>query len=136
MPTFIHENTVLECDARTDTNGPWLKRRDFTTLTGYERKPEGFCRGAECVPVPLARLRALERADEVNLGAFAELTERPLVASRAGNDWLLDEPAAARHSTLTSLEAPDFALPDLAGEIYRLSAYRGRKVLLASWASW
>ena len=32
--------------------------------------------------------------------------------------------------------APDFALPDLAGELHTLSEHRGKKVLLATWASW
>jgi peroxiredoxin len=37
---------------------------------------------------------------------------------------------------LQSLDAPDFELPDLAGRKHRLSDHRGKKVLLASWASW
>ncbi|NDG42002.1 MAG: TlpA family protein disulfide reductase, partial [Betaproteobacteria bacterium] len=37
---------------------------------------------------------------------------------------------------LSTLEAPDFELPDLAGQTHRLSDYRGKKVLLATWASW
>ncbi|MGI9659669.1 MAG: peroxiredoxin family protein [Gaiellaceae bacterium] len=32
--------------------------------------------------------------------------------------------------------APDFALPDLDGVEHRLSDFRGRKVILLSWASW
>ena len=32
--------------------------------------------------------------------------------------------------------APDFTLPDLAGTQHTLSSLRGRKVLLATWASW
>ena len=32
--------------------------------------------------------------------------------------------------------APDFALPDLDGRVHRLSDFRGRKVFLATWASW
>jgi peroxiredoxin len=37
---------------------------------------------------------------------------------------------------LQSLEAPDFTLPDLDGKTYSLSQFRGKKVLLLSWASW
>jgi peroxiredoxin len=37
---------------------------------------------------------------------------------------------------LQSLQAPDFTLPDLEGKWHALSEYRGRKVLLVSWASW
>jgi peroxiredoxin len=32
--------------------------------------------------------------------------------------------------------APDFAVPDLAGQAVRLSAYRGRVVLVNLWATW
>jgi len=41
------------------------------------------------------------------------------------------------HPTLKiRAQAPDFALPDLADRVHRLSDYRGRKVLLVTWASW
>lgn len=40
-------------------------------------------------------------------------------------------PTAAEHSL-----APDFSLPDLAGQPLRLSAYRGKVVLLDFWATW
>ncbi|MCZ6597977.1 MAG: redoxin domain-containing protein [Planctomycetota bacterium] len=32
--------------------------------------------------------------------------------------------------------APDFALPDRHGNLVRLSDFRGKKVLLYTWASW
>ena len=32
--------------------------------------------------------------------------------------------------------APDFSLPDINGQPHRLSDYRGKKVFLATWASW
>jgi peroxiredoxin len=31
---------------------------------------------------------------------------------------------------------PDFTLPDLEGNQWRLSGLRGRKVLIYAWASW
>jgi peroxiredoxin len=44
--------------------------------------------------------------------------------------------AEARNAALGGVEAPDFALPDLAGRTHRLSDYRGQKVFLTTWASW
>ncbi|MBI3853814.1 MAG: redoxin domain-containing protein [Verrucomicrobia bacterium] len=32
--------------------------------------------------------------------------------------------------------APDFTLPDLKGKAHSLSDFRGKKVLLITWASW
>ena len=49
---------------------------------------------------------------------------------------MLGEDAGARSAALESLEAPDFALPDLDGRVHTLSEHRGKKVLLATWASW
>jgi peroxiredoxin len=37
---------------------------------------------------------------------------------------------------LQSAIAPDFELPDAAGRLHRLSDYRGKKILLVTWASW
>lgn len=35
-----------------------------------------------------------------------------------------------------NVEAPDFLLPDLAGNLHRLHDYRGRPVLVSFWAAW
>ena len=37
---------------------------------------------------------------------------------------------------VAGVPAPDFELPSLAGGSVRLSEYRGRKVVLFTWASW
>ena len=33
-------------------------------------------------------------------------------------------------------QVPDFALPDRNGKTVRLSDFRGKKVLIVTWASW
>ena len=60
----------------------------------------------------------------------------PVEHDSASQTWVLGTAAAARAQALSTLEAPDFELPDLAGQTHRLSDYRGKKVLLATWASW
>jgi hypothetical protein len=37
---------------------------------------------------------------------------------------------------MTSLRAPDFTLPDLAGQPFTFSSLGRRKKLLVAWASW
>jgi peroxiredoxin len=37
---------------------------------------------------------------------------------------------------LSALQAPDFTLPDMDGKMHSLSDFRGKKVLLITWASW
>jgi hypothetical protein len=56
--------------------------------------------------------------------------------SAHGDVWVLGESAQQRAAALASLEAPDFTLPDVNGRMHRLSDYRGKKVLLVTWASW
>jgi peroxiredoxin len=49
---------------------------------------------------------------------------------------VLGRGAAHRADALSSLEAPEFELPDAQGRMHRLSDYRGQRVFLATWASW
>lgn len=90
---------------------------------GWDAKPQGLCRGELCVPFPLADGR-------VDLAAFAERLGQPV--AREGDTWVFGEPRPAAGS----LDAPDFTLPDLDGRLHSLAQYRGKKVLLVSWASW
>jgi hypothetical protein len=61
---------------------------------------------------------------------------QPVVHDAAADTWVFGEAASDRLSRLASLDAPDFELPDLAGKMHRLSGYRGKKVLVITWASW
>ena len=99
-------------------------------------KPEGLCRGDICVPVPSSRASDYVSHDALNASAFWRRMGHPVVHDAGGEAWVLGTRAADRTSALTSLEAPDFALPDLAGTKQSLSEHRGKKVLLATWASW
>ena len=115
-------------------NGPglWLTAAEAERVTGWTSKPEGMCRGAECVPLPTAA----RRDGLVDVAAFWTLLGAPVAADAEGGTWVLGTAAAARREALQSLVAPDFELPDLAGVPRRLSALRGRKVFLTTWASW
>ena len=140
MVTLLLESGPAEVEARTgegeDGAALWLAAADAAAATGWELKPEGLCRGPVCVPVPPGRGEEFARGGEVNLAAFWRLMGKPLLRDEAAATWVLGEDAASRAGALRSLEAPDFALPDLDGRVHRLSDYRGRRVLLVTWASW
>ena len=72
----------------------------------------------------------------VELAKLAEAAGRPVAVDRDERVAYLGVSAHERAQTLASLEAPDFALPDAAGRMHRLSEHRGKKVLLVTWASW
>jgi peroxiredoxin len=46
------------------------------------------------------------------------------------------KPGAGLTSLLDKPQAPDFQLPDVDGNIHRLSDYRGRVVIVNFWATW
>jgi len=114
----------------------WMPLGELRTAAGWELKPEGLCRDERCVPISPAQRDRFLRGDMVNLAALARRLDQPVVHDDAHAVWFFGESADARRSALASLKAPDFTLPDLDGEMHSLSDYRGRKVLLLSWASW
>lgn len=115
----------------------WLSLGDLRQATGWELKPEGVCQGDLCVPIPPRRRDEFVGPDNTfNLGAFARLREQPVVYDDGHGVWFFGEAPDARREGLLALEAPDFTLPDLDGKAHSLSDYRGKKILLLSWASW
>lgn len=98
--------------------------------TGWEVKAEGACRDERCVPLPPGTL-----ADgRVELAGFADRLGMPLVHDEHAGLWALGPEAGGR--AMTTVQAPDLVLPLLTGEAFALSALRGKKVLIAAWASW
>jgi len=130
------ERVTERVDADAKGGGLWLKASDFERVAGWAHKPEGVCKGEVCVPVPAARKTEFVRADGYNLAALAGLLGQRMVADAAHPAYCFVEAAAERKRILTSLDAPDFTLPDLEGRMHSLSDYRGKKVFVVSWASW
>lgn len=134
--TLLLEGGPAEVEARAEGEALWIGADDAAAATGWELKPEGLCRGPVCVPVPPGRREELARGGEIDLAACWRLMGKPLLRDEAGETWLLGEDAASHAEAMRTLEAPDFALPDLEGRVHRLSDYRGHRVLLVTWASW
>ena len=132
--TATNESELRDVDV-TDA-ALWIREADLERTTGWSLREEGFCRGAVCVPRPVGREAELARDGRVDVAAFWKHLGWPAVASATGDVWSLGERAGELSARLESLEAPDFALEDLAGRTHRLSDYRGKKVLLVTWASW
>lgn len=120
------EHTVAAAD------GLWLSADDAERVTGWTLKPEGMCRDEACVPLPAGEMQD----GRVDVAAFWRRLGHPVLHDAARETWVLGLGAEARNSALAGLEAPDFTLPDLDGRPHTLSALRGRKVFLATWASW
>ena len=122
--------------ARTDGGDLWVSPGELEAATGWVVKPEGLCKGEVCVPVASGKAAPLARGGAINVAGFWRHLGHPVAHDEAGETWVLGSSAVDRATALQSLEAPDFVLPDLAGQRIALSQYRGKKVLLATWASW
>ncbi len=143
MITLLHEQretTWPDPAAAAEGDALWLDAAAIEAATGWTWKPEGLCHGDTCVPLPRAREPGggdpFVREGRLNLAAVWRHSGQPVVHDAASRTWVLGSGSARRGAALATLQAPDFALPDLNGREHRLSAYRGRKVFLATWASW
>ena len=138
QPTDIiyGEKTSRGVAADNRNDGLWLGAADLQRVSGWTFKPQGFCKGEICVPVPPSRTAEFVSGQSYNLAALAGLLGQPLVADIANHAWCIGEASGERRRVLQSLDAPDFTLPDLSGKMHSLSDYRGKRVFLVSWASW
>jgi hypothetical protein len=138
--TIVYDDVATEvASAGTDGGQLWITTADLTRATRFELKPQGVCRDQLCFPVPKARasefVRKSSGATLFNLLAFAQLVNQPVAYDEALSTWYFGLRSDQRQG-LASLRAPDFTLPDMAGKMHSLSDFRGKKVLLVTWASW
>lgn len=129
MAIILTDQAEYSIDA---TDGLRVSPAVAETVTGWTLKPEGMCRDELCVPLDADA----RRGGAVDLAAFWRRLGNPVLSDPSGEVWVLGTSAENRASALSGLEAPDFTLPDLAGVSHSLSAYRGKKVFLTTWASW
>jgi len=132
--TIIDEETPTEVEARVDGERIFLSPEALKAATGWEVKPMGLCRGDRCVGLPAEGSPVTD--DGIELAGLARLVRHPFAVDLEEGVAALAAPAEQRAGALQSLEAPDFTLPDLDGNEHSLSDYRGKKVLLAAYASW
>ncbi len=132
--TLIDNGRPVEVPTRTADGKVRLSAEALTTVLGWELTPEGLCGNGVCIPVPPGS--PLVSRDGIDLAELAALLDRPIALDPAERAAYLGMSARERSEALASLQAPDFALPDLNGRLHALSDHRGKKVLLVAYASW
>ena len=134
--TVLYDDRVVALDrVRTDAKNPsalWIRKADLTRVNGFELKPQGACRDDLCVPIP----KTMTTGDYFDLTAFAAKAGQVTVADTAARVWSFGEMPVLRGAFLESRVAPDFGVPDRQGRTVHLSNFRGKKVLVVTWASW
>jgi len=137
--TIVYDDAATELAAREDAGQLWITTADLKRATRFEVKPQGVCRDELCFPLPKARQQEfVHKTPPVtwfNMTAFAALVHQPVAHDAALSTWYFGLRSDQRQQ-LSSLQAPDFTLPDLQGKLHRLSNFRGKKILLVTWASW
>ena len=115
---------------RPDPKDLWVRALDLKGINGFELKPEGACREDVCIPVA----KNLRHGEFFNLTGFAQKVHQPVVQD--AGVWSFGDIPLLRSAFVNSRMAPDFAVPDRKGRIVHLSDFRGKKVLVVTWASW
>jgi len=138
--TIVYDDVATDLPAVMEDAGQlWISVGDLKRATRFELKPQGVCRDELCFPLPKARQKEFVRktppAFWFNMTAFAGLVHQPMAHDAALSTWYFGLRADQRQ-VLSSLQAPDFTLPDIHGKPHSLSDFRGKKVFLVTWASW
>ena len=107
---------------------------DFARATGWSLKPEGLCKGEICVPV--RDTAAMSNGAAIDLAEFARVTGRNMVIDASRNVVAIGEQASSRAAAMTTLDAPNFTLPDINGKRVSMSDFDKRKKLILAWSSW
>jgi hypothetical protein len=129
--TVLYQDRAIKLDnSRVEGNDLWVRSADLPRVNEFEVKPQGACRADICIPLS----KDLKKAEWFNLSGFARKVGQAAVSD--SNVWSFGEVPLLRGTYFNSRIAPDFAVPDRKGHIVHLSDFRGKKVLVVTWASW
>jgi hypothetical protein len=129
--TVLYQDRPVTLDqSRPDGNELWVRAADLPRINEFEVKPQGACRADVCIPLS----KNLRQGEWFHLTGFARKIGETFVAD--SGVWSFGEIPVVRAGFLNSRIAPDFAVPDRKGHVVHLSDFRGKKVLVVTWASW
>ena len=141
----IHATVVYDdiatgiSNAREEGEQLWITTADLKRATRFEVKPQGVCRDELCFPLPKSKQQNFLRKEPggtwFNMTEFAGLVRQSVAHDAALSVWYFGVRGDQRQM-LSSLQAPDFTLPDINGKPHSLRDFHGKKVLLVTWASW
>ena len=111
-----------------------VSAKSFSHATSWTLKAEGLCKDEVCVPV--RDTATMSDGVSIDVAEFARVTGRKTVIDAARNVVALGEQASARAESMATLDAPNFTLPDINGNLVSLSDFANRKKLILAWSSW
>jgi hypothetical protein len=132
--TVLTTESVTNIDGAIEDAAVLVAIDAISEVFGWELKPEGLCRGDVCVPV--RQDAGVRHGDRVDLVTIAALLGSLVLVDPENRVVAVSVPVDQRRSALRDRRAPDFALPDLNGDIRTLEEFKDRKRLLVAFASW
>lgn len=100
---------------------------EFEEKSGWTFKPEGACKGAVCIPLPMAP------GDTVELSSISAALGLPMLVDEAHGLYAVG-PESIGSRALVTAQVPNLVLPDLDGKPFDLASLRGQKVMVYAWA--
>ena len=139
--TALYNDQTIKVDqAAAEGDDLWVAPEALKRINGFELKPEGVCLDKICIPVeedkPGAIVATRDGRKMVSVSALARKLKQAYAADPEQNVWSFGAIPAQLGGYLDSAVAPDFALADRKGKVVHLSDFKGKKVLLVTWASW
>ncbi len=139
--TVLYQDKVVSIDSvLPDPNDLWVHPNDLTRINGFELKPEGACLDDICVPVKQDRDSELfvTRKEQpwFNVTGLSRKLQQEYIFDHETSVWSFGPLPVERNTFVSQHIAPDFTLLDRQGKPVTLSAYKNKKVLLITWASW
>ncbi len=138
--TILSNERVTQIDdVLPDAKDLWITPAELEKVNGFELKPQGACLNDICIPIKkegAALVRKSGGQTWFNLTGFARKLKQSYVTDDSTHVWSFGEIPVVRGGFLSSRVAPDFAIADRKGRMVRLSDFRGKKVLIVTWASW
>jgi hypothetical protein len=139
--TVLYQDRVVALERTLpDPNDLWVLPQDLPRINDFELKPEGACLAELCVPVRQDRdsefFVTRARQGWFNVTELARRLQQAFAVDHEHSVWSFGNIPVTRNAFLESAMAPDFAIPNRQGTLVRLSDFRGKKVLIVTWASW
>ena len=129
-----HTGEIAQAEVGSEFGQFAITLNDFEIITGWKLKPEGLCIDQICVAV--RDPKSLTNQTEIDIVEFARITNQNIVVDHVRKIAALGEHADTRSEAMTTLDAPDFTLPDIHGKQVSFSDFNRRKRLLLAWSSW
>lgn len=138
--------TILANDKITEViafpskeNTLWIREEELKAATGFELKASGACYDPVNICIPLVEegfIQMESGSKWLNVSKLCKRLEQACISTADQTVWSLGVIPAARKAMLSSAKAPDFEITDIHGTSIRLSDFKGKKVLLVTWATW